>query len=125
MERRDQKQSTGSLKISQEVIATICSVAALEIDGVSSLAESPASLWGLLGSSNRNKSIQVSLSDDFAEINIHLNLDFGAKITQVGPAVQAAIKDSVQNMTGIAVSKVNVYVAGIVFPQSEESPAQQ
>ena len=65
--------------------------------------------------------VDVVLADDFAEINIGLALKFGAKINDVCTAVQTAVKDNVQTMTGMAVSKVNVYVAKIVFPQDEEA----
>ena len=53
-------------------------------------------------------------------IDISLSLKFGAKIEEVCTAVQNAIKDSVQTMSGMAVSKVNVLVSGIVFPPRAE-----
>ena len=37
---------------------------------------------------------------------------------QVAEAIQSSVKESVQNMTGITVSKVNVVVTGIVFDES-------
>jgi uncharacterized alkaline shock family protein YloU len=105
-----------SLKISREVIATIARVAALEIPGVASLAEPKSSLGGFF-SKGLAKSIEIVLADDFAEIDVCLNLEFGAKIPDVCAAVQNNIKDNVQTMTGIVVSKVNVTVQGIILPE--------
>jgi uncharacterized alkaline shock family protein YloU len=111
------KQPAGTLKISEEVLATIAKVAALEIDGVDSLVQPTGSVKRFLGRSINNRwPIRIEMHDDFTEIEIRLRLKFGAKITEVCAAVQQNIKDNIQTMTGIAVSKVNVDVEGIVFP---------
>lgn len=108
-----EKPPVGSLKISEDVIATIASVSAKEIPGVAAVAQPPAGRMKLrqLG----KKPIVVNVSDDFVDIDISLHLEFGAKITEVCSAVQSAIKDSVQTMAGMAVGKVNVLVSGITF----------
>jgi uncharacterized alkaline shock family protein YloU len=108
-----------SLKISREVIATITRVAALEIPGVAALAEPKKNLKGIF-SGGLSKSIEINLLDDFAEIDLCLDLEFGAKIPEVCWAVQANVKENVQTMTGIVVSKVNVTVLGIQIPSRNE-----
>ena len=119
MNVENNKQPSGSLKISQDVLATISNFAAEEIDGVVSLADTYAPIKkGSIG-----KPIQISLNDDVAVIDISVNLKYGANIPAVAETLQKAVKDAVQNMTGITVSKVNVHVAGIVFP--EAAPVQQ
>ena len=40
--------------------------------------------------------------------------------TKVAEAVQAKIKDDIQNMTGSAVTKVNVVVADVEFSEDEQ-----
>ena len=102
-----------SLKISRDVIAAISRVAALETPGVAGLSES-GKIGGLF-TKGATKPIEITLVDDFAEIGICLNLEFGAKIPEVCAAVQTAVKDNVQTMTGIGVSKVNITVQGIAF----------
>ena len=111
------RQPIGSLRISQDVIATIASLATKEIEGVASLAPFTANIADWLVKKKTAKSIVVDLNDDVATIDIHLNLKYGAKIPEVSEAVQVAVKEAVQNMTGIAVAKVNIDVAGIVFDQ--------
>lgn len=122
MENTKQKQPTGSLKISQEVLATIARVAALEIEGVDSLVESTGSMKRVLGRSFGKNPIEIELNDDFAVVDISLNLRFGAKITEVCTAVQNSVKDNIQTMTGMAVSKVNITVAGITFRDDSQEP---
>lgn len=48
MQSHDQNQAAGNLKISREVIATIARYAALEIEGVDSLASFATNLKGWL-----------------------------------------------------------------------------
>ena len=119
MERIKNTQPVGNLKISQDVIATIARVATLEVPGVNSLAEATVRIGWLFSRGIIKKAVSVDVGDDFAEIDVSVNLDFGAKITETCTAIQSGVKDNVQTMTGMAVEKVNVFVAGIVFPGNE------
>ena len=118
------KQPAGSLKISEEVLATIAKVAALEIDGVAGLAEPASSVRKLFSKGIGKLPIHIELNDDFAKISLALTLRFGAKINEVCAAVQTNVKDNIQTMTGMAVSKVNVTVAGTVFDQDTDISTQ-
>ena len=113
MGSKNEKQPVGSLKISEDVIATIASVATLEIEGVASLEQAVSNK--LFPRGIGKKPVQIDISDDFVQIDLHLNLKFGAKIGEVCKNVQQNVKDNVQTMTGMAVSKVNVMVSGITF----------
>lgn len=116
MENTQTMKTQGILRISQDVIATIASCAATEIDGVAGLSAYTANIRSFLSRNGVNKSVVVSLSDDVAVIDVHLNLYYGTKIPAVSEAVQHAVKEAVQNMTGITVSKVNVFIGDITFP---------
>jgi len=124
VEYQKESNPAGSLKISKNVIATIAKTTALEIDGVASFAEMELASSHLLGRNFGKRAIRISLNDDFAVIDLHLNLEAHARIPDVCAAVQSAVKDNVQTMTGIAVSKVNVVVAGVVFPADTAAHAQ-
>ena len=51
--------------------------------------------------------------DGVAEIDVNIVVKYGCKVTTVCKNVQEAVKANVQNMTDVAVSKVNIVVAGI------------
>lgn len=121
MNIENNNQPSGSLKISQEVLATIANFAASEIDGVVSLANTYTPIKNFL-QKGISRPIQINLNDDVAVVDISVNLKYGANIPEVAETLQKAVKDAVQNMTGITVSKVNVHVAGIVFPQTAPVP---
>ena len=60
------------------------------------------------------KPISVELNDDVAEISVNVVVKYGCKIPQLSEKVQENVKNAVQNMTCITVSKVNVIVTGVV-----------
>ena len=106
----------GTLSISEDVIATIAANTTTEIEGVPALANfysNVVSSWFWKKQSSRP--IIINLNDDVATIDIHVSLRSGVRIPDVAQNIQRSVKDAVQNMTGIAVTKVNVYVSGIVF----------
>ena len=121
MNVENNRQSSGSLKISQEVLATIANFAAEEIDGVVSLADTYTPIKSLLRKGSIAKPIQISLNDDVAVVDISVNLKYGANIPEVAETLQKAVKDAVQNMTGITVSKVNVFIVGIDFSEPKNA----
>ena len=119
-----QKTIGGSLQISTEVLAKIARLAALEIDGVAEVTTGGSqNVRGLLGRTGLQKPVNVVLEDGIATVTVHLTAVYGSKIMPLCEKVQENVKQTIQNMTGITVSKVNVHVAGIVFP--ETAPVQQ
>ncbi|MEG1773942.1 MAG: Asp23/Gls24 family envelope stress response protein [Oscillospiraceae bacterium] len=121
MKASEQKQSVGSLRISRDVIATIAGTAAREIEGVYSLAPAPVDLRGMLAKRHLPRSVGIALSDDIAVIDLQLILRDGTRISSISERVQQSVKESVQSMTGITVSKVNVTISGIHFDAPEQS----
>ena len=126
MQINEDSQPTGSLRISREVIASIASTTAKEIPGVASLAPFTADIKGWIARKQITKPINIDLTDDIAVIDINVILKFGAHIPQVAAQIQSSVKEAIQSMTGIAVSRVNVTVAGIDLTEvKQENPQNQ
>jgi uncharacterized alkaline shock family protein YloU len=106
-------KETGSLNISEAVIEKIAQLVVDDVDGVYSMASSPTYMKDLVFRSQRNKPIRIKLNSGVAEIDLYLIVKNGYKIKDVAESVQKYVKETVQNMTSIAVSKVNVYVQGV------------
>ena len=45
---------------------------------------------------------------------------YGHTIPEMGRAVQEAVKNAIESMSGLEVAAVNVSVGGIVFPPKEQ-----
>ena len=103
----------GSLQISNEVVAKIAKLAALEIDGVADVSSgSMQSVRGLLSKASLQKPVTVDLSDGVAVVQVHVIAKYGK--------VQENVKQTIQNMTGITVSRVDVIVAGLEEPAADQ-----
>ncbi|MBE6719880.1 MAG: Asp23/Gls24 family envelope stress response protein [Ruminococcaceae bacterium] len=107
----------GSVIISEEVLASIATNAAKDVDGVSSFSNRPVDVVNTIknGSFKVMSPVRVNQNGDDITISIYLNLEPNKKIRTVAQSVQKNVKEAVQNMTGRLVSKVNVVVAGIDF----------
>ncbi|HJC54685.1 MAG TPA: Asp23/Gls24 family envelope stress response protein [Candidatus Gemmiger stercoravium] len=104
----------GSLKISTDVVAKIATLAAQEVDGVASVASgSMQSVRGLLSKASLHKPVAVVIEDGVATVTLHIVGKYGSKIVPVCEKVQENVKQTIQNMTGITVSRVDVIVSGL------------
>ncbi|NLJ16913.1 MAG: Asp23/Gls24 family envelope stress response protein [Clostridiales bacterium] len=119
MERKTVKPA-GSLKVSDEVIIRITEVAATEIAGVAAEGQKLVPAENSLSIPMLSAPIRVNLTAESAEITLSIVIESGYNANNVAKAVQKSVKSAVQSMTGIAVSKVNVVVAGIKFKKESE-----
>lgn len=110
---------SGSLQISTDVIARIAKLATMEIEGVHEVSVGSTVVKSFFNKVSIQHPVQVVVSEGVAEITVCLIVEYGAKIPPVCEKVQENVKNSVQNMTGITVSKVNVSVTGVA-PEKPE-----
>ena len=103
------------IKISNDVIAVIAGVAASEVPGVAAMA---GGLTGglteaLKGKKNLAKGIKVEATETTANIDVNIIVEYGSRIPDVAFEIQNRVKKSVENMTGLKVTEVNVHVQGV------------
>lgn len=112
----------GIVKISDEVVSVIAGIAATEIKGVVEIAHGVTSgiTQMITGKKNVTKGIKVVVEEGEAAIDVVLTVQYGMKIPEVVAQVQENVKKTVEAMTGLTVSSVNVYVYNIVVPKNEE-----
>lgn len=112
----------GSLQISTEVIGKIARCAALEIDGVAevSCGGQNKKLKDLLEASSIQSPVVVEMRDGTANITLNLMMSSGARIPAVAEKVQENVKNAVQNMTNVTVSRVNLVIAGLAQTTAAE-----
>ncbi|MFR9216310.1 MAG: Asp23/Gls24 family envelope stress response protein [Ruthenibacterium sp.] len=112
----------GSLQISTGVIAKIAKLATLEVEGVQAVSAGSHSVKGLFRTVSQYRPIVVEMTEDVAEITVNILVKYGCKIPPLAERVQENVKNAVQNMTQITVSRVNVVVAGLAPEQPEAVP---
>ncbi len=113
-----QEQENGSILISEEVIASIASLAVREVEGVFGLSITQTlDLSNILGKKNLRKGIRVTIAEEGVEISCNLIVKMGAAVMTVAKNVQEAIADEVTAMTGVRPLRVNVNVCGVAVPK--------
>ncbi len=114
----------GNIHISEEVLAVIAAAAALEVEGVGSLANNLGSdLAGLLGKKNMAKGVRIALEDEAVVVELSLLIRYGCAIMDVAKQVQEAVSNAVEATSGLSVRAVNVHVGGVIFDTPK--PPQQ
>ncbi|MGN0649067.1 MAG: Asp23/Gls24 family envelope stress response protein [Oscillospiraceae bacterium] len=108
------ERPVGVIKVSEDVIIKIAEAAAAEVDGVESDGQKLAA--EKLGSKLLG-AVRVKVSGESAAIRIDIVVREGFNAVNAAEAVQNSVKSAVQNMTGLAVSRVDVRVAGIKFKE--------
>lgn len=114
MEEKTQSE-LGTIRIADGAIAVIAGLAALEIDGVSSMAQGTvdgiAEMLGVKPSQGRG--VKIEVQQDEVVVDIHLVVNFGVDIPSVCQKVQDNVKEAVEDMTGLNVLHVNVSVQSV------------
>ena len=110
----------GEVQIADEVVAIIAGIAAMEVDGVSSMAgNATRELISKLGMKTLSKGVKVDVLEGIVTVTLALNLKFGSNIKETTMAVQEKVKAAIENMTGLTVADVNIRVAGVEMPVEE------
>lgn len=111
----------GNINISEEVIAVVAGVASSEINGVAGMCTSfTGGLADFFGKKNYSKGVKVELSEEEVKISVSITVDYGCRIPDVAWEVQEKIRHEVENMTGMNVSRVDVYINAIALPKPEK-----
>lgn len=100
------------VKISEEVINKIAFTAATEVEGVLKIAQKKANNRKIFGTKN-NKGIYYESSENGLTFFIYVTVKYGSNIPDICEKVQANVTESITNMTGLTVEKVNIAVVGV------------
>ena len=94
--------------------AIIAGLAATEVEGVASMAGNITNdIVGRLGKKSLSRGVEIELVDGVVKVDLALILEFEAVILDVSKKVQEKVKSSIENMTGLEVSDINIRIAGV------------
>ncbi|MBQ2676603.1 MAG: Asp23/Gls24 family envelope stress response protein [Clostridia bacterium] len=112
------KETNSGLVISDDVIAKIAAIAATEVDGVVDVVPQHLDIKKMFKTDAPAKAVYVD--DNQSMVDIYIKLKAGVKIADVAEEVQQNVKDSIQNMTGKVIFKVNVHICDVELEKQEE-----
>jgi len=103
-----QAQENGSVMISEDVIETIVEHTLTEVEGVVKGGNE------VVGKKSWGKGIRIAIAEDNT-LNLGCNIvvSYGESVIKVAQAVQEAVTNAVESVTGVTVADVDVNVCGI------------
>ena len=111
-------ENLGEVQIADEVVAIIAGLAAIEVDGVASMAgNATKELINKLGKKSLSKGVRVDVLEGIVTVSLAMNIRFGYNIKDVTEKVQDKVKAAIENMTGLEVADANIRVAGVDVPE--------
>ena len=112
----------GQLKVTNEVIAILAGMAAMEEDGVQAMSGGiTGELAQALGIKNLSKGVKIETDAEGIHVNIYVIVELGVRIPDVAWSIQEKVKKMVEKMTGSKVAEVNIHVQGVNIYKSQEN----
>ena len=104
----------GYVEIDKQVISQIAYRAAMESYGLVGLAYKSKGIVELLKGENATKGVKVDeLEDNTIAIELYVIIQYGTNISTVANNIIDRVKYTVEKMTAINVSKIDINVQGI------------
>ncbi|HHT74367.1 MAG TPA: Asp23/Gls24 family envelope stress response protein [Firmicutes bacterium] len=109
----------GTINIAEQVIATICGVAAMECYGLVGMAPRNVGegLTDLLRRENYERGVDIQFHEDSISVQLYIVVEYGVKISEVARIVQERVKYAIENTLGLKVNRINVRVQGVRVTQ--------
>ena len=107
-------EELGSVKIADDVVAMIASLAATEVEGVSAMAGTITNeLMSKVGMKKLTKGVKVMVLDGSVVVDLAVTMEYGYNIPATCQKVQTKVKNAIENMTGLTCNDVNIRIAGV------------
>ena len=120
MKQETYSEIRGTVRIHENVIATIVRKMACSVKGVSKISGSSFvdNIAEMVGSKKiHDRSIVVEMGESSVSVEVSINLYYGVSLAS---AVQEAISGEIARLTGLKVGRVNIVVREIEDPEEEE-----
>lgn len=107
----------GVVKINNNAITTIASIAAMEVKGVHRIGGGISkTLYELFTKKGSTKGVKIYASENELKLTIYITVEYGVDIPRIADEVQENVKRAVEKMTGLILSGVDVVVEGVRSP---------
>ena len=107
----------GTVRVANEVVAWIAALAALEVSGVHAMYQASGQpIDRILRRPVAHRGVKVVMQpDETLQIDVHVVMEAGADLPEMGAEVQRRVARAIEKMLGLDLTEVNVYVNEVVF----------
>ena len=107
-------EKKGAVLVTDDAIAVIAGLAATEVKGVAAMAGNITNeLMSKVGRKNLSKGVKVAVNGRRVKIALAIMMEYGYNIPTTCSKVQDRVKSSVENMTGLTVTDVDIRIASV------------
>lgn len=108
-----ESQPLGVVRVARQVLSTIVINSALQIPGVVRIAQGDQ--WARLrGREIPRRGVALTVRDTIVSADLYIVVNVGTNIVEVGTAVQEEIASAIEDMVGMQVREVNVYIQDVL-----------
>jgi len=107
-------QSPGVVRVARQVLSTIVTNTALQIPGVVRMAHTGDPRSRLLSREAPRQGVALSIKDNTFSADLYIVVMAGVNIVEVGTSVQEEVAAAIEEMIGMQVREVNVYIQDVV-----------
>lgn len=123
----------GKTTIADAVVAKIAGIACREIPGVNAMGSGSARALGAIrerlpgtsSTSTAGQGVNVEVGERQAAIDLDVVIEYGVAIVDVSQSIRDNVANSVERMTGLEVSEVNVYVDDVHVPADDRQEPER
>ncbi|MGE9296704.1 MAG: Asp23/Gls24 family envelope stress response protein [Puniceicoccales bacterium] len=122
----DESETGDEYHITFQVVANIVKMATISIDGVHAVKDGTDGIWETFGGRKSDRGVDVT-EDEAGNyvVKIHVEMRFGVELAKIAKIIQEHVRQEVQRMTDKSVSKVDVFIDGVVMePTAKEEPRE-
>ena len=118
--------SQGKTTIADTVVSKIAGIAAKEVNGVYSLGGGASRMVGALreripgASVNHSQGVSVEVGETQTAVDIDMIAEYGVAIADLATGVRRNVITSIERMTGLQVTEVNISVADVHLPEDDQ-----
>jgi len=127
--------SLGKTTIAETVVSKIAGIATREVDGVHALGGGTARAVGALreripgARTNHAQGVSVEVGEKQAAVDLDIVADYGVAITDLAEGIRRNVINSVERMTGLQVTEVNITVHDVYLDdgsntEDDDAPAR-
>src|SRR5690606_18689179 len=109
------EHDNGRIIVKDDVVAFIATIEMVKVDGVITMSgRSNFSDYDGARSKDVEKGVTVKIENDHCSVSVDVNIKYGVNVYDTARRLQRAIKDAIENYTGLVVDRVDVTIQGMI-----------
>ncbi len=112
MSMNNNNEKIGSVRIASDVVPLIAALASQDVEGVVPLQDKK-SLVFKINLNRLTRGIKVDINGRKVSVDMSIGILYGYQVPEISGKVQNNVKTTIETMTGLEVTDVNVRIASV------------